>query len=88
VAAQAFGPSPASRPASVCGPRALLITTSYPYPIAARASRHALRRARAGRRVAIVEIVGRYDLVEILWAAVGVAVEEFMQVVPNECQDW
>src|SRR5271170_3412822 len=37
VAAQAFGPSSASRPASVHGPRALLITTSYPYPIAARA---------------------------------------------------
>src|SRR5277367_4223746 len=34
-----------------------------------------------GRRVAIVEIVGRYDLVEILWAAVGVAVEELVHNV-------
>src|SRR5690349_19139330 len=33
-------------------------------------------RATPGRRVAIVEIVGRDDLVEILRAAVGVAVEE------------
>ncbi len=38
VAARAFGPSSATRPASVSGPRELAMTTSYPFAMAARAT--------------------------------------------------